>query len=267
LSKKITKHEAKTKDIMTQELQKGFTWSVKHSKLVLGSLGLFILGGVAYSGITFLNHKKETQVQELFYKAEKEYLVQKDKFEVANKPEVDATAGKKKPEKAAAVATPKPEKATGDLEKDYGPTVKSFASVIDQSPGSRAARMSALMLSEIYSQYGQKDKGIEALKKVQYQSDLLSVLIQDRVAGMQADQGDCKTAIETWDKLLAKKETGFMAGEVKLKKGLCYESLKDFTQAQAMYTQAKESGDANSPVVRRAEKYLRLLPATNTSSN
>lgn len=270
MSKKISKEEAKSKDVMTQELQKGFTWSVQHYKLVLGFLGAFILAGSVYSGINFLNNKKEAKVQESFYQIEKDYLAKKEKFEAAAKPE--PTKNEKANGQAKAPPPTKPEdKATGDLDKDYGGTVKGFHSVIDESPGSRAARMSALMLTEVYLQYGQKDKGLETLKKVGLENDLLSVLIEDRKAGLLAEQGDCKSAISTWDRLLANKETSFMAAEIKLKKGLCFESLKDYNQAGAMYNQAKEL-DSNSPVAKRAEKYLRLLPTlastpSSTSKN
>jgi tetratricopeptide (TPR) repeat protein len=266
LSTKLTKEDLKNPDLMTQELRAGFSWSVNHSKTVFGIIGVFIVGGLIYSAVGYFSNKSENQIQEKFYQVEREYLTKKEKFEAAEKPETqappaaDKNAKNKKTEKETAKVDKTADKSTGDIEKDYGSSVKGFQQVVNQAPDSRAARMSALMLSEIYEKYNQKAKGLEILQKVQTSSDLLSGLIQDRVAGFQADQGDCKSAIGTWDKILSHKEFSFMVAEVKLKKGLCFETLKDFTQAQAMYTQAKESGEANSAVAKRAEKYLRLLP-------
>lgn len=271
MSTKLTKDDVKNPDLMTQELRAGFSWSVNHSKTVFGALGVFIIGGIIYSAMGYFSTKTENQIQEKFYQVEREYLAKKEKFEAAEKPEAPAPAADKNSKNKAAAATPakvdkSADKASGDLEKDYGFAVKGFQQVIEQAPGSRAARMSALMLSEIFEKYNQKQKGLEGLQKVQVSSDLLSGLIQDRMAGFQADQGDCKAAIGSWDKILSRKELSFMAAEVKLKKGLCFETLKDFTQAQAMYTQAKE-GDANSAVAKRAEKYLRLLPANTATES
>jgi hypothetical protein len=47
---------------------------------------------------------------------------------------------------------------------------------------------------------------------------------------------------------------------VKLKSGLCYETLKDLVRAEQMYTEAKNE-DQESATGRSAEKYLRLLQA------
>jgi tetratricopeptide (TPR) repeat protein len=258
MTTKLTKEDLKN-DAMTQELRKGFTWSVKHYRIVIGFLAAFIVVGIGYSIKEIVANNKESSAQEKYFQAEKKYLTQKESLEVKDEDSTDKPLNKKDKKPVALPAV----KASGDIDKDYGPAITDFQAVIKDAPNSKGARMAALLLSEVYSQYNQKPKGLDALKALPLGQDLLSILILDRIATLSADQGDCKAAITDWDKILKLKESAFIAGEVKLKKGLCFESLKDFAQAQAMYNQAKDT-DSKSAIGRRAEKYLRgLQTATN----
>lgn len=230
---KMSKHEAKTPDQVTQNLQTAFQWSIGHSQAVIGLIAVILLGGLAYSGYQWNVDRTEASIQEDYYQIEREYVAKKEAFTAA-----------------------KPAAASGDLEKDFGPVVQKLEALLERAPKSRAASMSALLLSEIYSQYKQVDKGLAALKKATQRKDLLSIFVIDRLAGLLADQGDCKTALTTWDQALEIKSAQFMRADIKLKKGLCFESLNDRTQAQQMYTQAREGTGATGKL---AEKYLHLL--------
>lgn len=232
---KISKQDLKSPDQVTQNLRSAFSWSVGHSKIVLAVLAVLVLGGLGYNGYQWNLEKAENNIQEDYYTIERDYVSKKEAF-----------------------ATGKPAAATGDLEKDFGTIVQKLETVIDRHPSSRAALMSSLLLSEIYTQYKQTDKGLAALKKAAPRRDLLSIFVIDRLAGLLADQGDCKTAITTWDRALEIKSSHFLQADIKLKKGLCFESLNDKTQAQQMYTQAREASGATGKL---AEKYLHLLGA------
>lgn len=247
MTTKIDKHDVKNPDALTQELKKGFAWSVQHSKMVAGAAAAFIFIGTAYSAFSYFMHSQEAKLQEKYYLTEKEYYSIKEKFEapapLANKDLKTQTTTVK---------------ATGDLEKDYGTVLTAWNNLIAEKPGSRAAMMAALHVSDIYSQYKKNDLALASLSKIQPKKDLLSALILDKKASLQAEGGDCKAALTTWDQILNNKKYDFMSAELKLKKGLCYETLNDTAQALAMYTQARDS-DANSPTAKTAEKYLRGL--------
>lgn len=256
MSKKLTKSDVQA-DKVTQELRKGFDWATHHTQIVVIGLAGFLLIGAGYSAYTYFNSKKEADIQEAYYLTERQYLDLKTKFEASE--DVKKADAKVDPK---AAPTPAPLKASGDLNKDYGNVVQGFSSVIEKSPNSKAARMAALTLADIYSSHNQKDQALQVLDKTKPESDLLSAMVLDRKATLKADLNDCKGAIALWDDVLKIKKSEFMASEIHLKKGLCFESLNDLTQAQAMYTQAKSAPKEGAPVSatsKTADKYLRLL--------
>ncbi len=262
MSKKLTKEDLKV-DAVTTELQKGFSWTTQHMTAVIMLLVAFVVLGAGYSAYSYFDSKKEEEAQNAYYAVEAEYLAQKTKFETfdaeASKPKETKkdSKGKETEEK------PQGLKASGDLTQDYGKVVSGFESVISKDPGSNAALMAALNLADIYISYKQSDKALVFLEKIKPGKNLLSAMALDRQATLKADAGDCKAALGIWDQALSLKASEFMTNDLKLKKGLCYESLSDFVQAKAMYTQAKVSkdGDSQSPIAKTAEKYLHLLSA------
>lgn len=269
MTTKLTKDDLK-KDVMTEELQKGFVWTTRHMNGVVIALIGFVLVGAGYSAFSYFDSKKEEESQELYYQAEKTYLNQKQKFDLyaaeASKPPV---ANKKTKDEKEAAPENKGEKPSGDLVKDYGKAVTDLEAVVAKDPSSNSAMMAALTLSEIYSQYQMNDKAQSSLDKIKPGSSLLSLMVLDRKASTKADLGDCKAAIAIWDQALAAKTSKFMAADLKLKKGLCFESMNDFANAKAMYTQAKDSKEgteASSATAKTAEKYLQTLASKESES-
>jgi tetratricopeptide (TPR) repeat protein len=276
MSKKLTKEDLK-RDAMTQELQKGFAWTTKHMTGVIIFLIAFVVLGAGYSAFSYFDTKKEEESQNSYYKVEAEYLAQKTKFETfeaeANKPK-DEKKNSKKDQKTKSedqTDTDKPQglKASGEVSQDYGKVVSGFESVINKDPKSNAALMAALNLADIYSSYQQSEKALSHLEQVKPNKNLLSAMVLDRKAALKADSGDCKTAVGIWDQVLNLKASEFMASEIKLKKGLCFEAMNDFTQAKAMYMQAKVSkeGEQPTPIAKTAEKYLHLLASKEAIKN
>lgn len=269
MTTKLTKNDLK-KDVVTEELQKGFVWTTKHVTAVAIFLAGFMLVGAGYSAVNYFSNKKEEQSQETFYQVEREYLAQKAKFDQfekeSAKPKETKAAKNAKEQVKETDKEPGGVKASGDLLQDYGSVVAGLEQIISANPSSKAAAMASLTVSEIYSKYAVPAKAIASLDKIPAGADLLNLLVLDRKAGLKADSGDCKAAIGVWDQILNQKTAKFMSADLKLKKGLCFESLNDIAQAQAMYTQAKE-GNAQSPVVKNAEKYLLLLQTKQTKKN
>lgn len=249
MTKQLDKKDVRNADKLTQELQKGFTWTTEHSKLVIGLIVAILVLTGGYTGYSLWTDHKEASIQEDYFKIEKAYLEKKQAFEQPA-PAVNP--------KAPAVPAPVVAKASGNIDTDYGTTVTAFRSVIDKNPKTKAAKMAALNLSEIYSNYGKTDEAIEVLNKVNSGSDMLSALVLTQVGTLHADKQDCKSALSSWDKALSNKRAGFLSSSLFLKQGLCHESLGDVAQAEAAYTKAKETSSAGA-TAKSAEKYLRLL--------
>lgn len=249
MSTHLTKKDVRSPDKLTQELKKGFTWTTQHSKLVLLIVVALLIVGAGITGYSMWSDHREAQIQEEYFKFEKDYLDKKQAFQQAALP-----VNPKAPQNAQ----PQSVKASGDIEADYGTVVKEFKTIVEQNPKTKAAKMSALNLAEIYSSYGKTDEAIEVLNKVTSGSDMLAALVLTQVGTLQADKQDCKSALASWDKALSNKTAGFLSSSLFLKQGLCHESLGDIAQAEASYTKAKESAKEGA-TAKSAEKYLRLL--------
>jgi len=263
-----SKEDLKSPDIVTLELKKGFVWTTQHSKLVLGAVGGLLVLGLGYAVFQTLAEQKEIKAQESYFRFEKEFLKRRESFEkfqqsslAVEKFKTQKTTGKGKTKAANdSAAEPKIEgqASTGDFAKDYGSVATGLESVVSQYPGSAASRMAALTLSQTQIQYAQYDSALSLLQKVKLESNLLSALILIQKGTAQAGLKDCKQAVGTWDQALMVKATGFLAPEIYLKQGLCYEKLGDKTRATESYNkvmaESKETALAKS-----AEQYLRLL--------
>lgn len=253
MTTKIDKKDLKSPDKFQQELQKGFQWTTQHSKIV----GMIVLGfmvlGAGLSAKSYMDDRKENELQAKYYQVEKKLVEKKTAFETAKaQPPADP--------KAKTPPPPAGEKATGDFEKDYGPIAEELAQIVDQSPGSNAAKMAALNLAEIQLEYQKTAEAKAILEKVKTGSrDLLSGLVQVQLGTVQADLNNCTSAVDTWQKVLANTSAKALHGAVKLKSGICYESMNDLAKAEKLYSEAK-SEDKESATARAAEKYLRLLP-------
>ena len=249
----MSRDEARRPDVMTAELKKGFEWSAQHSQALGLVVGALFLIGAGWSLMNYLNERKETALQEKFSAAEKTYLDKKEKFEQFQKSSAQPADPKSK-------VAPKVEgeKASGDLNQDYGTVVTDLEALVKEAPSSKAAVLSALTLTRIYDGYQKKNESIEVLKKVQSASGLLGVLAQSELGSELANNGDCKGAIDLWAKVVKDSDAKFMSPQLKLKMGLCSESLGQKAQAEDSYKQvvaeAKDSAAGKS-----AEKYLRLL--------
>lgn len=264
-AKDLTK-EAKRPDQFRLWLSTIFDKAVDHAKLILGIFVAFLIGGAAISGYQFMQHSKETSLQERYSAIEKELLEKRQAFDEAEQQVRLAATAKPGEKNPAPKATP----ASGDLSKDYGDIPARLESLVAEAPKSSAAEMAALSLAELRSRYKSSEQALEILNKVNTSgrtSDLTGALVVNMRAALMADQGQCSAALPLWEKLSADARAGFLHGEARLRMGLCYESLNDLPKAEAAYqglaTREDSSKDAstvvNESVQREAERYLRLL--------
>ncbi len=263
MSKKLSKDDVRNPDQVLKTLNQGFQWTQNHSRAVIAVIVAFITIGVGISIFDVVAEKKETQAQELYFKFEKTYLDKKHEFEDAEK-NANRTSQKNSKEPLAAKT-----KATGDLEKDFGPEVLGFKQVIETYASSKAAKMAALNLSEIYMNYKKLNEATLSLEKIAGQSngkDLISAIILTQYGNILSDKNDCNAAVQQWQKVLSSSEVSFLHETLRLKSAFCYEKMNDLAKAQELYK--KISQDSQNPknpqagetgLGKDAEKYLRLL--------
>ncbi|MBS1971914.1 MAG: tetratricopeptide repeat protein [Bdellovibrionales bacterium] len=261
MSTKLSKDEVRNPDQVLKTLNQGFQWSQSHSRAVIVGLIAFIVIGVGWSLMSNMSERKESQAQEAYFGFEKSYLDKKRGFDEAERSALRPPMGKEK-------ETPKV-KASGDLEKDYGPEVAGFKSVIEKHPDSKAAQMAALNLSEIYVNYKKFDDAAQSLEKVAAKSsgkDLISAIVLTQYGNILSDKDDCKGAVEQWGKVLGQSQAVFMHDTLRLKSAFCYEKMNDLAKAEELYKKVSQnSQDTKNPEAgetglgKDAEKYLRLL--------
>jgi len=261
LSKKLSKEDVKAPDQVLKTLNQGFQWSQTHAQILVVAVIVFVVLGIGSSLYNTLAEKKEVKAQEAYFPLEKSYLDKKRDFEEAERP-LPPMANK-------TPAAPSKVKASGDLEKDYGPEVAGLQKVMESYPSSKAAQMAALNLSELYLNYKKPAEASQALQKVEKQSggsDLVSVVVLTQYGNVLADQGDCKGALEKWQKVLNHSEASFLHDTLRLKSAFCYEKLNEMAKAEELYKKVSQnSQDPKNPQAgemglgKEAEKYLRLL--------
>ncbi len=275
MDKKLTKEEVRTPDQMTQGLGRFAEWVSKNIVVVVGALvGLLVLGGVI-SVVDYFSTQKESDLQGKMSRVEHQYTEKKTKFKEAEQSDsAKALASAKAASKNAAKAdakkdekTPPAVKASGNLEKDYGTEVAGFEELVAKNASSKAGQMSAIYLAEIYSEYKQPDKALEALNKVAPKnelSDVVSALAVNLKAGLLADKGDCTQAVDIWQKIINQKKIDYMHDEAKLRSAVCFEKMNDTAKAEKYYLElSKNTASKDEPddkaATEDAKKYLRLL--------
>lgn len=262
MSTKLSKEDVKAPDQVLKTLNQGFQWSQSHSKALIAGLIAFAVIGIGYSIFSNMAERKETQAQEAYFKFEKSYLDKKRDFD-----EAERSAARPPAKDAKDQPAPKA-KASGDMEKDFGPEVAGFKQVMEGHPSSKAAQMAALNLSEIYMNYKKTDDAAAALQKVEGMGgkDLISSIVLSQYGSVLSEKGDCKGAVDQWNKVLSRSEAGFLHDTLRIKSAFCYEKLNDFAKAEELYKKVSQnSQDPKNPQAgetglgKDAEKYLRLL--------
>lgn len=266
---KLSKADLKNPDQVTKTLRKGFVWSTDHSKIVVTLVVLFILLGVGVSISQYLTETKETKLQVKYYPLEKQFGEKRRGFEEAAQAEVNlnqAKTSKNKDLKTPAFDPAK--KATGDLQRDFGTVIAGFEALINESPKSTAAQMSALNLSAIYLNYRKNEEALTVLQKVEpglNHKEYISGLVYLQLGKVLANKNDCNSALSVFQKVLDSKSFQFLHGEAKLQMGLCYESLNDWAKAEELFKDVAKKGTSasgeNMAMAQDAEKFLRLLKA------
>ncbi len=255
---KITKAELKQPDLFVESAGTFWVFVEEHFKVIMGLFLVIVLASLVYISKNYFDEKTEKHAINDLYPLETEVLKIKDAFDQANRAaNPEANAGDKKTSPKAADL----KKASGDLQADYGtslPKLESFASShLENVAGAEAG----LIAAGIYSDYQKPEKAIEILtplsqKFQNHGSILVSALLQMALGTAQATKGDCKSAVDSWQRVIGNEKLKFLAGDAHIKAGVCFESLGDVAKAKEHYEKASSS---EGSVSKNAKTLLRAL--------
>ncbi len=255
---KITKAELKQPDLFVESASSFWVFVEKHFKVIMSAFLILVLASVVYIAKNFFDEKAEKRAINDLYPIETEVLKIKDGFDRAKRgtnPEAEEA------DKKANAKTPELKKASGDLAADFGTSLSKLESFASTHQENVAGAEAALIAAGIYSDYQKPEKAIEILtplaQKFQtHGSVLVSALLQMALGTAQAAKGDCKTAVSTWQKVIANEKLKFLSGDAHLKAGVCYETLGENAQAKEHYEKASAS---EGNVAKNAKTLLRAL--------
>lgn len=245
--------DAKRPDQVLKSLTQGFQWSRQHSYVVIGAIVLFFAVGGGVAIYDYVSKQKESSLQEKYYALER--IILEKKKVVAESAKSNPKSKDKEPIKSVPVKE--------DFDKDYASTVADLETLAGQHPESRAGQMAALEGAELLNEFGKKQQALDLLNKLGSvkTSALLTGLVIKQKGNLQADLGQCKEAISTWEQIVKSDSFEFLRADVKLRQALCYENIKDLVQAEKIYLELsqKSNEDQDQTISKEAEKYLRLL--------
>ena len=267
------KKEHKKPDHWTEVARQIFYNIIQNQKMVLGIFAILLVLGGSFVAWDQFSTKKDLEIQTEYYSVEKAYLKKKEAFDKAEADKKDLA------KKETGAITDKDEKksdtisalASGDLTKDFGPEVEGWNKIINNFPGSKAAAMSALELSQLYVKYNKEEDAVQLLSKVkgQMNSDLLlGAMVFHSYANFLSKKGQCQDALPIWENLEKKKKFGFLVEQAKMGRALCLESLGQVEKAEGLLKDlvagSAEKSKQGTPkpkssVQRSAEKILRYL--------
>lgn len=225
----------------------------KNGKWIFGAIAACVVVAGVYGLTTGYKSSKEYKAQEVFGPLERQYNEKRQDF-------LQARSQQNLKDKAAK-DVPQLTPASGDLEKDYGTVVSGLEGVLQNHKGTQAARMSALYLSELYTDYKKTDEALKALdSQIQTKGkDLLALLLEHRKAALVSEKGQCAEARGIWDGLMSN-APDYLKGEMRLRVAQCFEQEGQIDKAKDIYRElSQKSSDSQAVVSRDAEKYLRYL--------
>ena len=217
----------------------------KQWKLIVGAAGLVVLVGAVITLVSVRATHKEKSAQESYFADEKKLNDLKNP-----KPEAPTTDKKEKPKSAAPI--------------DYTQIKKDLEKVSTDFPGSIASQMAALHVANILVVEKNTEAALATLQKVENKDrGLVNTLVQQQIGQLLADKQKCPEAIAIWQKIIERREAGFIHNETKLQQALCYSKMNDYKRAEEILTnlanQTANPDMSNSATSKEAEKYLRLI--------
>lgn len=227
-------------------LQKGFVGIVAIVVLALASAG-------GYHFYKKNHDKKVEQASNELFVLQKE-LGQSAQKLMPEEPQANPLDPKKMPK-----AKPKP--TAEQFKTAFSPTVEKLQTFIKANEGTQPAVEAALLVTEATSEYQKYEEGVTAIQNAVRgfsKNHFLYGIAQSELGSLYANLNKCSEATQAWDQVISSKNYDYMADQLRLKSGLCYQKLGMFDKAQKQYEKVLEKGSENSNG-RMARKFLLYL--------
>lgn len=178
---------------------------------------------------------------------------------------------KEDPKKLSAKVPPaaeKPKLAPQVYENAYAPLVPKLQVFINANQGTQTAVEAALLVAELTQEYNKPEMAIEplttALKGLPSNLFLYGVA-QTELGNLYAKANKCLEAAQAWEKVVNEKTHTYLAGNLRLKAGVCYEKQAQLDKAEKLYQEVvdKEPGSFSG---RTAKKFLLHLKYLKSKS-
>ena len=226
----------------------------KQWKMILGILVLILIIGAASVIQSTIKLSKEKKTQESFFVIEKKYN------DFKNKKNKDLNPSDKKSDKKAVVS---PADLATELIDEQVAIKKELEKFISENTGSKATQMAAIYYAEILKEEKNNDLALVTLQKVQTNDHgLVNTLVQQQIGQILADANKCQEAIDSWQKIIERKEAEFLHNNIKIQQALCYQKMNNLKKAEELLTNIanqKSEGRVDSASVKEAARYLRLI--------
>lgn len=224
-------------------------------KLILPIAGVVVLVLIASGAIWFIDKNQQAKMSKNY---DELFLIKKESETVAKAWTTEPAASdllnkdKKTPPPAKKDATPEEKKTA------YAPAMAKLMTLIKANQGNQVAVEGALLASDMAGEYNDQQTGIDALKTAltgMKSSHFLYAIGQSELGNLLAKTDKCSEAAQAWESVAAVKEHAYMAGNLRLKAGVCYEKLGMFDKAEKLYQDIIDK-NPNSSSARTAKKFL-----------
>ncbi len=212
-----------------------------------------------------LNYKKGQDFKKISKAQDELFVIRKDVEKIAAELEP-----KEDPKKAAKpeAAKEKPKQSPEVLEKSYSAVVEKLQAYIKANQGTQPAVEAALLVAELTQEYNKTDMAIDALNTSLkgLPSDLFLFGVgQTELGNIYAKVNKCLEAAQAWEKVIAEKNHSYLAGNLRLKAGICYEKQTQLDKAEKLYQEVVDK-EPTSFAGRTAKKFLLHLKYLKSKS-
>lgn len=224
-------------------------------KLIVPIAGVVVLVLIASGAVFFIDKNERAKVGKL---QDELFLLKKESEKIADawkeEPAASDTLNKDK-----AVQKPLKKEATPEEKKAaYAPVLEKLMAHIKANQGNQVAVEGALLAVDIANDYNDSQVGIDALKTALTglkTTHFLYAIGQAELGALLAKADKCSEAAQAWESVAAVKEHAYVANNLRLKAGVCYEKIGMFDKAEKLYQEIVDRSP-NSSSARTAKKFL-----------
>ncbi len=249
---------------MNEDIVEKLTYWVQ--KAFLPAVGIAVIAILASVGLSYkesLDYKKTSKAQDGLFIIRQELQKIVQSFEPKEEPKKDA--------KVPAVPKEKIKQNPDVLEKAYGPVVEKLKTYVTANQGTQPAVEAALLVAELTKEYNKPEMAIEtlvtALKGVNSNLFLFGVA-QTELGDLYAKTEKCLDAAQAWEKVIADKNHAYMAANLRLKAGVCYEKQSQFEKAEGLYQDVvnKEPTSFSGKTAKKFLLHLKYLKSKSAAA-